>query len=1274
MAERWEWVEIIEPRTKEHMYANLTTGECVWDPPPGVKIKKTDDNQWWELFDQNTSRFYYYNATTQKTVWHRPQNCDIIPLAKLQTLKQNTEVRDDLDDKKPAKREIATQTPSTPKRDRILPDHVRSGSVRSTHSQASPRVSRKHHPSRHGSGGSGRFDRVDQFVNGDRLGHRRGSQTSQSSIPYVRRDSMDAPQRTLESPLPRRSRDSPRGSVDSHSVTASPAPSRHEFMRSSVERMPLSRQDSGRGSYETTSPGRQEQQDSFNKEDSFTREDLDSREVGSELGSPSKDKPKARAFPRTNPAYVPSQRRDGQLSYKRINLEQHPLVGGGIAPKDIYSQQVFENDEQRIQRYLETYSPQVQIVQTTTQTSLDSSGEFRDGNLGYKLNRSDSGDSRSGLGYRIDRSDSERSGLRHDRSDSDNRSGSIKDKSDSDSRSGYKMDRSDSDSRRGSKKEKRSDAERKVGYYRHDRSDSDLSHSSQRDRKLERADSQSSQTSLKQRDQSDSHSSQGSLRNVHDSHSSHGSLRNANEYVYDHQLQNHIQDQQQQSGVHLHSIQDRVHVLEPPQILQHKKQQQLESSSSSRSQPSYVQPVWAYQPGAPIMWRAGPIPTGARQSPQHLQQENAAAIHYQQDVQRHHQLQKQQEEVSQQQEDQEQSEIEISTSSSSPWMQRQLSSDPEYAEYANLPPMQIMPDPKELLLLQQIGLDQGEDDEEEEREERNGDQVSELQGHSGSPPDYGSKQGTPGSERSLGSQGSSYNSSSGIVDPAHYEDSDASSVFSESSPKQRLRTVGPPQLPMETQHASLKRKKLVEKQEASPMPPVLEKSLSLQAELAQQRPQSMVVASQSEANVADPTGSLQRQGKSCTIPSSKSGGVGSKKPNSESDIETYAQKHLNKHKKGLFGKKMPLSNLLSWSKDPIQKPMLRTNDKVVKREAMDVFKLIQSYMGDKKGKGCSQAQIALEITTKGWSIISLRDEIYMQLCRQTTDNRREDSLQLGWELIATCLSFFPPSAKFHNYLESYIKKHLACDTSCMGIPISHFAGICNRRLERISKSGAKKGLRKPTIDEIEQAKKSIFHPSMFGDTLDDIMLMQKDRYPNRKLPWIQTTLSEEVLRLNGAQVEGIFRVPGDIDAVNELKVRFDQWIPPGEISDPHVPASLLKLWYRELHEPVIPPEFYEDCINNYANPEEAVALVHNLPEINRLVLSYLIRFLQVFAASENAQITKMDVNNLAMVMAPNCLRCESEDPRVIFENTRKEMAFVRTLIQNLDTSFMEGII
>ena len=46
---------------------------------------------------------------------------------------------------------------------------------------------------------------------------------------------------------------------------------------------------------------------------------------------------------------------------------------------------------------------------------------------------------------------------------------------------------------------------------------------------------------------------------------------------------------------------------------------------------------------------------------------------------------------------------------------------------------------------------------------------------------------------------------------------------------------------------------------------------------------------------------------------------------------------------------------------------------------------------------------------------------------------------------------------------------------------------------------------------------------MFGNTLEEIMTVQRDRFPHRKLPWIQTTLSEEILRLHGAQTEGIFR-------------------------------------------------------------------------------------------------------------------------------------------------------
>jgi hypothetical protein len=167
-----------------------------------------------------------------------------------------------------------------------------------------------------------------------------------------------------------------------------------------------------------------------------------------------------------------------------------------------------------------------------------------------------------------------------------------------------------------------------------------------------------------------------------------------------------------------------------------------------------------------------------------------------------------------------------------------------------------------------------------------------------------------------------------------------------------------------------------------------------------------------------------------------------------------------------------------------------------------------------------------------------------------------------------------------------------------------------------------------------------------------------------------------------------------LDGVNALKVKCDQWQLPS-LEDAHLPASLLKLWYRELSEPLIPSVFYEQCILNCDIPETCIRLVNSLPDINRAVLTYLVRFLQVrifdflrekkiiklvffffqvFAASENVVITKMDVNNLSMVFAPNILRCDSEDAKVIFENARKEMLFIKVLILNLDTNSIEGVI
>lgn len=109
--------------------------------------------------------------------------------------------------------------------------------------------------------------------------------------------------------------------------------------------------------------------------------------------------------------------------------------------------------------------------------------------------------------------------------------------------------------------------------------------------------------------------------------------------------------------------------------------------------------------------------------------------------------------------------------------------------------------------------------------------------------------------------------------------------------------------------------------------------------------------------------------------------------------------NLSKHKRGLFSKRLTNDNLLSWSKDSIKRPLLSTTDKILKKEASNVFKLIQIYMGDRKSKQAASLNTCFELTTKGWSLSSIRDELYLQLIKQTTYNQNAESLQRGWELM-----------------------------------------------------------------------------------------------------------------------------------------------------------------------------------------------------------------------------------------------------------------------------------
>ncbi|KAI8048413.1 Rho GTPase activation protein [Syncephalis plumigaleata] len=376
-------------------------------------------------------------------------------------------------------------------------------------------------------------------------------------------------------------------------------------------------------------------------------------------------------------------------------------------------------------------------------------------------------------------------------------------------------------------------------------------------------------------------------------------------------------------------------------------------------------------------------------------------------------------------------------------------------------------------------------------------------------------------------------------------------------------------------------------------------------------------------------------------------------------IDGFAKMHFATHKKGLFRRKVPVEKMLQWSKESLKLPLLAL-DKNSHRDALKIFKIIQRIMGDRpRMRGSTAVEDIQWVLERGLQQAELRDEIYVQLCKQVTANPSSTSVLKGWELLSVVCVTFPSSKNFEDYLKCFIQQHFN-EPDNIDIMATH----CYKKLIRIINTGPKG--KAPTFGEIEHAKAAAFNPTVFGESLDVIMEMQEKDFPNLPIPRILAFLAEGILELNGQQSEGIFRVPGDADFVTNLKLRIEKNnYDLAGITDPNVPASLLKFWLRDLADPLIPGDCYRECISNAEDAKAALAIIDRLPEINRQVAEYIIGFLKVFARPECSQRTKMTIDNLAMVFAPNFLRCPTSSLTQIFENTRHEQAFVKTLILHM---------
>ncbi|XP_029367397.1 rho GTPase-activating protein 25 [Echeneis naucrates] len=169
----------------------------------------------------------------------------------------------------------------------------------------------------------------------------------------------------------------------------------------------------------------------------------------------------------------------------------------------------------------------------------------------------------------------------------------------------------------------------------------------------------------------------------------------------------------------------------------------------------------------------------------------------------------------------------------------------------------------------------------------------------------------------------------------------------------------------------------------------------------------------------------------------------------------------------------------------------------------------------------------------------------------------------------------------------------------------------------------------------------------------------------------------EFIKEHGLDEEGIFRLPGQDNAVKQFRDAFDAGERPSFPSDTdvHTVASLLKLYLRELPEPVVPWTQYQDfldCTNLLDSPstegwEKLEKQISLLPRINYNLLSYVCRFL--FEVQQHSSVNKMNVENLATVMGINLLKPQLEDPITVMKATPQIQKLMTVMIRQHEALF-----
>ena len=232
---------------------------------------------------------------------------------------------------------------------------------------------------------------------------------------------------------------------------------------------------------------------------------------------------------------------------------------------------------------------------------------------------------------------------------------------------------------------------------------------------------------------------------------------------------------------------------------------------------------------------------------------------------------------------------------------------------------------------------------------------------------------------------------------------------------------------------------------------------------------------------------------------------------------------------------------------------------------------------------------------------------------------------------------------------------------------SHSFGTQNRNIrERLKKLF----LLRPSMDDLFR-RGIIKNEPVFGSTLQELQATDLSDIP----VFVKKCVSE-IEKGERLKADGVYRQSGNLSTIQKIRFQVDQ----GNIAiletvdDVHVLTGALKLFFRELKEPLIPWEIVNKLLlaaNNQSRKrkiQEMKKLVSSMPNCHRQTLHFLLSHL--VKVTQFKDKNRMQFSNLAIVFGPTLMW---PPPSSVSFNLALDMMqqniIVEALLNNVDQLF-----